>query len=152
MTMFAAVEGKNPKRPTRAYKGDAGWDIYPLESFNLAPGQVLIIPTGLHVAVTPGYYGRLAPRSGYGSKGMHILAGVIDSGFRDELLVAIANVKFVDDRGLPNIQFLSFEPEKAFVQLVIEKIEEEDEYQWVDKLPPAVRGKRGFGSSDKECI
>lgn len=52
-----------------------------------------LVPTGLAVAIPPGLYGRVAPRSGLAVKrGIDVGAGVIDADYRDEVRVVLFNL------------------------------------------------------------
>jgi dUTP pyrophosphatase len=49
--------------PSRAYAHDAGLDLVTLEGANLKPGEGRIFPTGIAVAIDPGYVGLICDRS-----------------------------------------------------------------------------------------
>ncbi len=81
------------KIPTKL-KENAGYDIYACfnEDFIKIPlGQTKLIPTGLACAFSHNYYIQLEERGSTGSKGIKISAGVIDSGYRGEIFVALTN-------------------------------------------------------------
>ena len=77
--------------PKRQTTGAAGFDIYSdhnLTRVNL--GQVVVIKTGIAVAIPEGYVGLVQPRSGLAvRKGVDTMAGVIDSDYRGELRVVL---------------------------------------------------------------
>jgi len=76
--------------PARANPGDAGLDICTAIDFKMYPGDTLCVPTGWSVSFPADMYLRIAPRSGLALKyHIDILAGVIDSGYRDEIRVVI---------------------------------------------------------------
>ena len=50
--------------PTRANVSDAGYDLYSVEEGLILSGTRKLIKTGVSIAIPPGYYGRVAPRSG----------------------------------------------------------------------------------------
>jgi len=88
--------------PTRGTPYSAGYDLYASETTSipgsaaLADGGVEIgrggVPTGLALAIPPGLYGRVAPRSGLALRsGIDVGAGVIDPDYRDELIVLLFN-------------------------------------------------------------
>src|SRR3954470_22241029 len=80
------------KLPVRGSQDAAGLDLYAVEALIIAPHERAIVRTGLSVAVPHGFYGRVAPRSGLALKhGLDILAGVIDSDYRGEILCALIN-------------------------------------------------------------
>jgi dUTP pyrophosphatase len=50
------------KPPVRSTDGAAGLDLYALLPVEIWPGAQVSIPTGIAVAIEPGWYGRIAPR------------------------------------------------------------------------------------------
>lgn len=73
---------------------DAGRDVYACfdEDYIIIPAHTTkIIPTGIASAITPKYEIRLRDRGSNGSKGIHINAGTIDSGFRNEWMICWCN-------------------------------------------------------------
>lgn len=82
--------------PSYANEGDAGMDIYAPDDYTIAPGETLIIPTGIKVAIPQGYALLIQPRSGQSVKTKLRVAntpGLIDSGYRDEIGVIIENIE-----------------------------------------------------------
>ena len=127
--------------PGRAYSGDAGLDLSACERVELAPGERALVPTGLAVAIPEGYAGFVQPRSGLAAKhGISIVntPGLVDSGYRGELLVNLVNT---DQRDA-----FVVEPGMRIAQLVILPIPELELVE-VEELPESERGVRGFGSS-----
>jgi dUTP pyrophosphatase len=127
--------------PGRAYSGDAGLDLSSCERVELAPGERALVPTGLAVAIPEGYAGFVQPRSGLATKhGISIVntPGLVDSGYRGELLVNLVNT---DGRDA-----FVVEPGMRIAQLVILPVPEVELVE-VDELPESERGVRGFGSS-----
>lgn len=83
------------KLPTYARIGDAGMDIVSPEEYTINPGETIIIPTGIKVAIPDGYAILIQPRSGMSVKTKLRVAntpGLIDSGYRDEIGVIIENI------------------------------------------------------------
>ena len=73
------------KIPTYAKAGDAGMDIFAIEDITILPGETVIIPTGLKVAIPLGYELQVRPRSGLSVKTPLRVAntpGTIDSKIR----------------------------------------------------------------------
>ena len=83
---------KDAKLPQYGHKGDAGLDLYSSIECVLAEGQVEAIPTGIKVAIPDGYVGLIWDKSGVSLKGVHRLAGVVDSGYRGEVKVVMINL------------------------------------------------------------
>lgn len=128
------------KLPTYAYASDAGLDLYAVEDTIVPAHGRVMITTGLSVAVPEGYVGLVWDRSSLPAKfGLHILAGVIDSGFRGELKLVVLNTSDQDYKITASDKVAQF-----LIQPVahVEVLE-------VEKLPPSERGQGGFGSSGK---
>lgn len=80
--------------PQYANPGDAGMDVYAAEDVCIRPGETVIVPTGLKLAIPEGYEIQVRPRSGVSFKTPLRLPnspGTIDSGYRDELGIIMAN-------------------------------------------------------------
>lgn len=128
------------KLPARGSNRSAGADLCCLEAFTLGPGERKSAPTGLIVEILPGWYGRVAPRSGLAARhGVDTLAGVVDSDFRGELLVLIVNTGDAP---------VTFDAGDRIAQLIIERAAVCD-YFWADELNETERGDAGFGSTGK---
>ena len=90
------------------------------------------------MAIPPGFYGRVAPRSGLAAKqGLDVLAGVIDSDFRGELCCVLYNTS---DTALALLA------RSKICQLIIEKIIT-PKAVWTNELDETARGAGGFGST-----
>ena len=72
--------------------GDAGYDLYAVDDYRVAPGQRALVETGLHLEIPSGFVGVVKDRSSVASVGLHTLAGVIDSSYRGELKVLLVNM------------------------------------------------------------
>ena len=88
--------------PLRGTERAAGYDLFasadttvPAARVDDAGGVTVgreAVPTGIAVAIPDGLYGRMAPRSGLAFRhGIDVGAGVVDSDFRDELMVLLFN-------------------------------------------------------------
>lgn len=72
------------KLPHRATSGSAGYDFYAPDSFTLAPGETIKIPTGIRAKIDDGWVLKLYPRSGLGFKyrlQLNNTVGIIDSDY-----------------------------------------------------------------------
>jgi dUTP diphosphatase len=124
--------------PRRGSALAAGLDVYSIEALEIGPRQRVMARTGLAVAIPPGFYGRIAPRSGLAAKnGLDVLAGVIDSDYRGEVCCLLYNT--------------SDEPIKLaagskICQLIVEQIITPDA-AWASDLDETARGAGGFGST-----
>ena len=117
----------------------AGLDLCALEDVEIQPKQRAVARTGLAVAIPPGFYGRVAPRSGLAVKqGLDVLAGVIDSDYRGEICCVLYNTG--DDP-------IALPAGSRICQLILEQIIT-PEATWVNDLDLTARGAGGFGSTD----
>lgn len=130
----------NVQDPVRAHDTDAGLDLYVPEGQTclVRRGAVYTIDLGVRIAIPDGYYGQLALRSSAGLKGLTIPngVGIIDSGYRGNLKVAVATL------GEPVL----IAARDRICQLVIHKLPTiELESGVVDDS--TARGDGGFGST-----
>jgi dUTP pyrophosphatase len=106
----------------------------------LEPGDIKLVPTGLHVAVPTGYEIQVRPRSGLALEhGLTVVnaPGTIDADYRGEVGVIVGNIgrrPFTITRGM------------RIAQLVVAVVARADVHE-VDELPETGRGKGGFGHS-----
>ena len=125
--------------PTRGSFQAAGLDIFSIEEVVIEPKQRSLVRTGLAVAIPEGYYGRVAPRSGLAtSKGLDVLAGVIDSDYRGEVRCLLYNA---------GEESINLPAQSKICQLIIEKIITPSAL-WADEISDTDRGSGGFGSTD----
>ena len=143
------------KEPFQANESDAGYDLFATERVNLEPFQRALVPTGIQVEIPEGFYGRIAPRSGLAcKKGIDVMAGVIDSGYRGEIKVLLINLNFEGYNLKPNTFETMFGSKNRFeirpgdriAQLIIEKCHS-IEWEKMNTLEESQRGQGGFGSS-----
>lgn len=129
--------------PAHARPGDAGVDLVAREATTLAPaGGRALVPTGIAVALPPGYAGFVQPRSGLALRhGVTVLnsPGLIDCGYRDELKVLLVNL----DPGVP----FAIERGDRIAQLVVQAVATV-EWRPVEVLPVSERGG-GFGHTGR---
>lgn len=81
--------------PQYAHISDSGLDLYAVEDITLKPGEKALIPTGIKVALPPGYELQIRPKSGRALKTELRVAntpGTIDQGYRDEIKVIMENI------------------------------------------------------------
>lgn len=138
--------------PTKAYRGDAGWDLY---ADNETPIHIwkntrVIIPTGIKMAIPDGYYGRIADRSSYAWKhGLHVLGGVIDSQYRGEIKVVMIGLCGANPTDMDK-KTVMIERGNKIAQLIITKIHQ-GYLEEVDDISVDLSERRegGFGSSGK---
>ena len=125
--------------PTRSHINDAGADLYSIEDIVIPPSSRATIKTGISIEIPTGFYGRVAPRSGLAAKyGIDILAGVVDSTYRGEILVIMLNTDTSN----------SFKVScgDRIAQLIVQH---HQNYYFIEseELSSTNRGSGGFGSS-----
>ncbi|MGL3804894.1 dUTP diphosphatase [Paeniglutamicibacter sp. R2-26] len=127
--------------PSYAHEGDAGADLCAREDVTLAPGERILVPTGVSIALPLGYVGLIHPRSGLATKhGLTVVnaPGTVDAGYRGELKVTLLNT----DVRTPIV----LKRGDRIAQLVIQRVERATFIQ-VEELDETVRGAGGFGST-----
>ena len=103
------------KIPQYANTSDSGMDVYALDDYTIAPGETKLIPTGIKLALPPGYEIQVRPKSGRALKTKLRIAntpGTVDAGYRDEIKVIVENIEppikdieyDFDDNGTPIIK------------------------------------------------
>ena len=128
--------------PTYATEQSAGMDLSAAleEAIELGAGDRSLIPTGLSIALPPGYEAQIRPRSGLAIKhGVTVLnsPGTIDADYRGEIKVVLINhgkEPFTIERGM------------RIAQMVVERYETVG-WEVVDSLEESTRGAGGFGST-----
>lgn len=131
----------NARVPSRAYVGDAGYDLYASASYTLKPFERCLIDTGIAIEIPIGYGGFVLPRSGLAiKKGLSLVnaPGLIDSNYRGEIKVIAINL---DPENEIEIQIGD-----RVAQLVIMNVADVNFSQASD-LSDSIRGEGGFGSS-----
>ncbi len=135
----------DPGLPLPAYEhpGDAGLDLRSRIDITLAPGERGLIPTGMALALPPGYAAFVHPRSGMALRSGFALVnapGTIDAGYRGEIAVIGINL----DPSTPIV----IERADRIAQLVIQRVEQAEVIE-VAELPGSSRGSGGFGSTGR---
>lgn len=127
--------------PAYAHDGDAGADLVTTVDVSIAPGERVLVPTGIAVAIPPGYAGFVHPRSGLAARrGLSIVnaPGTIDAGYRGEVKVALVN--------LDRAEHIVLDRGDRVAQLVIQPVVQA-RFVEVAELPETVRGAGGYGST-----
>lgn len=126
--------------PRYAHPGDAGLDIYSAEDCLMQPGSRHSFSMGIAIEIPDGYVGLVWDKSGLAHKhGLHCLGGVLDSGYRGELIVVMLNT------GLK-----AYEVKKGdkLAQLLIQPVERA-EVKEAETLSQTVRDQGGLGSTGR---
>ena len=135
--------GKNIPLPTYSTKNCSGLDLYAAvtKKINIKKGQIILIPTGIKIALKKNLEAQIRPRSGLAlNSGITVLntPGTIDADYRGEIKIILINhgtKKFIIERGM------------RIAQLIISKVEK---IKWNQKKKINVLTKRrnkGFGST-----
>ena len=125
--------------PTKGSAFAAGYDLYAAEDAVVVCGTRKLIKTNISMEITPGYYGRIAPRSGLAYKnGIDVLAGVIDSDYRGDIGVILYNTD-------KNIDFTVKKGDRI-AQIIFEACYTAT-LNNVDNLDNTLRQSGGFGST-----
>lgn len=125
--------------PSYAHEGDAGIDLRSSEQYTISPGDSAKVKTGIAVQIPDGCVGLVFPRSGLGSKGltMRNAVGVVDSGYRGEVMAALWNTTRAD---------WVIYPGDRIAQLVIVPFAR-CEIEEAESLDDTDRGEGGYGST-----
>jgi len=130
---------ENATIPTQGTSFAAGYDLYAAEDAVVICGTRKLIKTNISMEINPGYYGRIAPRSGLAYKnGIDILAGVIDSDYRGDIGVILYNTD-------KNIDFTVKKGDRI-AQIIFEACYTAT-LNNVDNLDNTLRQAGGFGST-----
>ena len=152
---------EDAKMPTYAHLTDAGMDIYLTEDVTIHPGETVLIPTGIKVAIPLGYELQVRPKSGRSLKSKLRIAntpGTIDAGYRDEIGIICDNIDPVirsadmDDEGrLTNILWgsdIMLSKGEKIAQLVLSEVPKAVFYEVESVAAIENDGRKGgFGST-----
>lgn len=130
--------------PSYATQHAAGMDLRAAvtEPFALAPGRRALVPTGLRIALPPGYEAQIRPRSGLAIQhgiSMVNTPGTIDADYRGEIKIVLINhgeETFTVRRG------------ERIAQMIIAPVTHA-RWKLVDELDETGRGEGGFGHTGR---
>jgi len=129
---------KDLELPQYQYDHDVGLDLRSREQKVIEPGQKALVKTGLKIALPKDHVGLIWDKSGMAANHfIKTMGGVIDPGYRGELMVIMANLgkePFTVEKGMRIAQLLV----QPVAKFPIEEVEE---------LGDTERGEKGFGSS-----
>ena len=126
--------------PTYTHEGDAGFDLYSTEEYSLQPRERHAFKLGIASEIPPGWFVSFRDRSGNaGRHGVHVLAGVVDSGYRGEWGVILINL---GDKPF------SVKEGDRIAQGILQQVGQAKIVE-TDELKGSARGESGFGSSGK---
>lgn len=123
-----------------AHSHDAGFDMYATEDVHFEPSQRMRVPTGIALEIPDGYVGLVWDKSSISfNYGLKTMGGVIDAGYRGEIIV-----------GLYNFSDTPYTIKKGdkVAQMLIQKIEHVS-FSEAEELSDTSRGEGGWGSTGK---
>jgi len=132
--------------PSYAHPGDAGADLVTAVDVRLAPGERAVVPTGVAIALPPGFVAFVHPRSGLAARcGLTLVnsPGTIDAGYRGEIKLIVINHDPADQVRLTRGDRIA--------QLVIQRVEHAV-FRSVSELPDSARGTAGHGSTGGHAL
>ena len=140
LTVFPHGEGLD--LPSYATEGSAGCDLRAAieAELTITPGGRALVPTGIAVAIPPGYEGQVRMRSGLAhDRGLALLnaPGTVDADYRGEIRVIVANL---------GNEPATIRRGDRIAQLVFAPVARA-RFEKVDRLPPSARDTGGFGST-----
>ncbi len=126
--------------PSYAHSWDAGLDMYANETVTVEPGKIGKIKSGIQVEIPDEYVGLFWDKSGLSmNHGIKVIAGVLDSGYRGEIVFGVLNL---GDKAY------TFEKGHKVLQMLVQKVKHV-EIEEVEELSDSDRGEKGFGSTGK---
>lgn len=144
LKMMRLPHGRGLDLPAYQTEYSAGLDLPAAVEAPLVvePGQIEMIPTGLAMAIPPGYEGQVRPRSGLAIKhGLTVVnaPGTIDADYRGEVKVGLINL---------GQEAVAVRRGDRVAQLIIAPVTQTRPVE-VDHLPETARGEGGFGHTGK---
>jgi len=143
-TMNVKLTGTTPA-PAYAKQGDAAFDLFLNieESLTLQPDQTVKVGCGIAMEIPEGHFGMVVPRSSLSKRNLLLAntVGIIDSGYRGEIMAVIRNVGTT-----PEV----LNPQDRLFQMAIIPFTQVT-FHPVDELSETARGEGGFGSTDTKA-
>jgi dUTP pyrophosphatase len=138
------INRSNNPLPAYATPGAAGMDLraHLTDVLNMAPGERLLVPTGLFIELPHGFEAQIRPRSGLAWKqGITCLnsPGTIDADYRGEIKVLLVNL---------SAEVQSILPGDRIAQMVVNRVEQVS-WQISESLSDTMRSEGGFGHTGK---
>ena len=123
--------------PKYAHEHDAAFDLMASVDMVINPGEKQLVPTGISMAIPKGHAGLIWDRSGLAAKNsMHVLAGVVDSGYRGEVKVVLMNL---------GKEEFKVEKKMRVAQMLIQPVANPEIVE--GELDETARNSKGFGST-----
>lgn len=126
--------------PSYSHADDAGFGIYSIEDKVLKPMQYYAVATGISSEIPTNNFVSIRDRSSMAIKGIHVMGGVIDAGYRGEWKIIIINLTSDDYKievGDKIAQGILLSAKQAKIELA-------------EDLSDSSRGTGGFGSTGRK--
>jgi dUTP pyrophosphatase len=153
---------ENGQLPVKAHKSDAGFDLFAIQDFSVAPGQIVKQPINVCLELPESTYAEITSKSGNGSKGLLVYAGIIDQGYRGIVHVVMTNVNHLPMKTWVNGfetnilipgETLTFRKGQKIAQMILHPFSSDYELQQVDQLDNNTsRSSGGFGSTGGSLV
>jgi dUTP pyrophosphatase len=143
------------KLPNKVRQSDAGFDLFATEDITLYPGQSGKTPLNVRLKLPLNTYAEITTKSGLGSRGHSVRAGIIDEEYRGVINVIHSNVALIaglDPDGLPLMltEPLVIKKGDKLAQLILHPYNNQYFIEEVQELDMNTsRGEGGFGSTGK---
>lgn len=141
--------------PSKAHPTDAGFDVFATEDIVIYPGQVKKTPLNFRMKLPEGTWAEITSKSGLGSKGLLVYAGVIDQSYRGIPHVVMSNINLIeglDEDGLPLMRTTPIIIKKGekLAQFIMNAYSSHYYITQVQEMDMNTsRGEGGFGSTGK---
>lgn len=124
--------------PFRKHGGDAGFDLFAVESAEVCPGETIAVHTGICLKLPKGYYCEIHTRSSHGMKGVRNHLGIVDEGYHGEITVLMnSHNRSIQINKGDRVGQLIFKK-----RIEVNFVETNEEFE-------SSRGTKGFGSTGK---
>lgn len=142
------------KLPFKAHKTDAGFDLFATEDVTIIPNHVTKHPLNFKMKLPEGTYAQITSKSGLGSKGLLVYAGIIDESYRGIPHVVCTNLNDFRVSTSPigslidNSEAIVVKKGAKIAQMLVHPYSPDYYIELVDKVSDDTeRGSGGFGST-----
>jgi len=128
--------------PYKAHKTDAGFDLFASDDVEIFPGDIIKHPLNIKMKLPAGSWARIETKSGLGSKGMLVYAGVVDEGYRGIPHIIATNLSLNGDDAIV------IKKGEKIAQMTLNPHSNEFFVEQVESVSTdTARGEGGFGST-----
>ena len=132
------------KLPFKAHKTDAGFDLFATGDTSITNGRVTKHPLNIKMKLPEGTYAQITSKSGLGSRGLLVYAGIIDESYRGIPHVVCTKLTSPE----PRIESIQIEKGQKLAQLIMHPYSPDYYMEQVESVSSDTeRGNGGFGSS-----